>query len=201
MKNLIIYILAALLLSLTVNAEVADLEITSAITEFDDLNLGDVGVFEFIIRNNGPDQAGSSSVATRPISVGTEIPLDDTYKIDFFSSGGNNQNCLLITSIGEPRPGNPVVVFYTFYFEPLNPGEVVSCSIEFLVVNQLSIHQIEWSLLNTDQGDTDPDSTNNSINLTFRGFVPQVTTLGPFSLLIMILIFLVFTFFKNTVSS
>ncbi len=174
----------------------ADLELQTSPENFANLQVGDEGEFEIMVINNGPGDAGIGAPTATPIVVSTSIPLIDSSTVDFSINSNVSQECGFGTLIGDPRPGDPVVVIRFFTISELLAGSSITCYGNFVVTRPGNINEVVWGVNNGNPADTDPDNSNNQFVMTFRGFVPQVPTLANYSLLFMVLIFLAYTYFK-----
>jgi|GEM_PF-3360028 len=164
-----------------------DLEITTNPTVVTNLEVGDTGVLELIIFNNGPDDAGSNPSISFPISARTEVLLQDgTRSVTFFQNTDIPQDCLFLSFVTEPRPGEPIGFIYGLFVDSLPAGESITCYINYLKFSSSNSTEINWRVSNPP--DDDPVSTNNNISVVFRGPIIQVPTLSFIGTLILALL-------------
>ena len=103
-------------------------------------------------------------------------------------------DCYIEWGIPTPAPGAPLVILYSTSLDALAPGETFVCEVEYwvnanfdfaaderIVDGQLPI---EWHVatFNSD----DPNPTNDTIPLTFTFLAPNIPTLSPVGMVLMV---------------
>ena len=190
MQRLCLLIILMLLIIPTASAGVSDLTIEINPQSFNNLSAGDVGEFEVIITNNGPDEAGLDSPVGFPISINTGILFGDgTSNVGFSRNLDISQDCIFLLTVTEPRPPDPIGVVYSFYHDRIPANSSISCFARFQVFSDNVADTVEWRVINP--SDTDPDETNNRVNMNFFGSPVSVPTLSLAGLLILIGLMLV----------
>lgn len=162
------------------------------------LSAEEVGEFSITITNNDIDDAGASSGDPFPISIDTErIYLENgEYFVGFDANPNINQDCVLYPFFVDPIPGDPPSVFYSFYTPVIPAGESITCYGRYYTNLKNETKTIEWSPLSVTDNDVDP---SNDISLmTFRGYVPAVPVLSLYSLVLLTLMVIGFSFKFNT---
>ncbi|MCF6319920.1 MAG: hypothetical protein L3J83_11730, partial [Proteobacteria bacterium] len=188
-----LFLVIALLYSIDSYAGVGviDLEITLEHQPLDNLNFGDIGQFSVTLTNHGPDEAGANSPVEKPIpaSVILEVVENIGIPVDFAQDNSQPQECDFLLSFVEPRPPNPLVLVYEFYYPPIPAGESISCYGLFLVLFNSGSRDIEWFTTYglfgpSGSGDIDPNPDNNFQTMNF-GIQPiAVPTLSFYTLFI-----------------
>jgi len=171
-------------------AGVADLELSIDHPPLDDLAFGQIIPFSITLTNNGPDTAGGKATTTRPISV--DLAIEQNTPVLITENTTIEQSCFFLTGFGEPRPPNPLIIFYSFNFLPIPTGDSITCyglMQVFLPSGNLSVEWFNFPFLL----DTDPDNSNNNVTLQLGVRPPMVPTLSLLALGLLMLSVLFWT--------
>jgi len=160
----------------------ADIEINVGYDSILNLSFGDIGQFSVTIRNNGPDVAGSDSIIQKPVRASAFLTPDKNgeFSLAFGQDTSVAQPCDFLVSFGEPRPPNPLVFAYEFYFPPIEPGESLTCYGFYLISFNSGTRAAEWLAVSI--ADIDPDEFNNAQTMVFGIQPVAVPTLSFYTL-------------------
>ena len=194
-KSFIIFCMV--LFSTTSFSGEADIAITLDHQSLDDLEFGQVIPFSITISNYGPDTAGADSPIEKSISA-SFIMNQNTALLLVAQDNSIEQSCDFLLSFGDPRPGNTLDIFYSFYYPNIPAGESLTCYGIFEVYFGSGRRAINWNL--SSPTDTDPDQSNNTAEMVFGIRPPVVPSLTIISVILLTVMFLIFTLFFNPVN-
>lgn len=180
-----LYIFILLILSSSIFAQSADLELEVYMESYNDVFFGFEGAFTVTVTNNGPD------VAENP---GTASPLMSLTNNDFTFIGDGSisqDRCFFSLISAEPRPpdfdGGLTLLITT---DEILVGESVTCFGRFSIGFEHGSREVYWQTFGFGMGALvdDPVPENNIVTITLGIQPQQVDALSNLTILILIVI-------------
>lgn len=139
---------------------------------------GSTGTFAYRLTNLGPARAGGFDDSKYTISVGVDgIIVNDGIGPEVVLSNASGPICFLLQGYIDPIPGDPLQIVYTHAFQPMAPGQSVTCEVRYFVSNYIGgDRDIEWSAFSS--LDDDPNPANDGFILKFRLAPEPIPTLS-----------------------
>lgn len=140
---------------------------------------GSTGSFAYRLTNLGPDRAGGPDDSQYTIGVGTPgIIWNIGIGPEVVLSNAAGPKCFLLIGFIDPIPGDPPRITYENEFQPIDPGESVTCEVQYFVSNYIGgDRDILWDVFSS--LDDDPNPANDGFILKFRLAPEPIPTLSP----------------------
>lgn len=177
-----VFLLLFLTLATSIQAQVADLELTVVRDPVGPVFPGMTGTLTFTVDNRGPDMAGG--VFDLVFISSSDHPTLDLLGIDPRVKFVNTQGspCGLNDQLAVPPPDIPnPIINYQLFFVGLNAGASQTCVIEFIVSENLR-EDLDMSWVVNGGFASDPNPVDNRVAVSFPLAITAIPTLSHFAL-------------------
>jgi hypothetical protein len=186
-------VLFALLFSFSTFAQMAELEISSDIPYFQEVEYLQISDFTVTITNNGPNTVGDNSPLYLPNYIElTEQQLneDGSLDLELFHHPGVDPLCLIELRIEESPDPYIQNYIYVLNYPKLESGESVACFAQQVIRFKHGSRSFTWRIEDSLNA-TDPNLSNNFIEFSFgikTQTIPSISTYGVILLAFLIVL-------------